>query len=54
MDIVKIVEEKMGQNTYVVIEEETETAVAWWFHRFNWSGRKLLWADIGSSGKGSF
>ena len=27
MDIVKIVEEKMGQNTYVVIDEESETAV---------------------------
>lgn len=27
MDIVKIVEEKMGQNTYVVIEEDTKTAV---------------------------
>jgi glyoxylase-like metal-dependent hydrolase (beta-lactamase superfamily II) len=27
MDIVKIVEEKMGQNTYVIIEEETKTAV---------------------------
>ena len=27
MDIVKIVEEKMGQNTYVVIDEESKTAV---------------------------
>lgn len=27
MDIVKIVEEKMSQNTYVIVEEETKTAV---------------------------